>query len=295
MIKERQSVVFLRYGWLDVIDGAFVLVDTKGVRTQIPVGAITCIMLETGTSVTHEAVKLAARVGCRLLWVGDGGVRLYAAGQPGGARADRLLYQAALALNETARLNVVRKMYAVRFGDEPPKNRSVDQLRGIEGARVRKLYEVIAARHGLQWRARRYDAADWEHADAANRCLSAATSCLYGICEAAILAAGYSPAIGFIHTGKPQSFVYDVADLVKFDTVVPVAFRIAATKPAEPERAVRRACRDSFREARVLRRAIPLIEEVLDAGGLERPKRPPPDAVAIALPNKESTGDAGHR
>ena len=295
MIKERQSTVFLRYGRVDVIDGAFVLVDAKGIRTQIPVGALTSIMLETGTTVTHEAVKLAARVGCLLLWVGDGGVRLYAAGQPGGARADRLLYQAALALDGTARLNVVRKMYAVRFGEEAPKNRSVDQLRGIEGARVRKLYELIASRYGLQWKARRYDATDWDQADVPNRCLSAATGCLYGICEAAILAAGYSPAIGFIHTGKPQSFVYDVADLMKFETVVPVAFRIAAMHPQNPERAVRHACRDSFREARVLKRVIPLIEEVLEAGGLERPKGVTPEAVAAALPNKESIGDAGHR
>jgi len=295
MIKERQSTVFLRYGELDVIDGAFVLVDSKGVRTQIPVGALTCIMLETGTTVTHEAVKLASRVGCLLLWVGDGGVRLYAAGQPGGARADRLLFQAALALDDTARLNVVRKMYEVRFGEEAPRNRSVDQLRGIEGARVRKLYEVIAARHGLQWRARRYDAGQWDLADVPNRCLSAATSCLYGICEASILAAGYSPAIGFIHTGKPQSFVYDIADLVKFETVVPVAFRIAAGKPKNPEQAVRHACRDSFRETRLLKRIIPMIEEVLDAGGLERPKSATAESVAPALPNKQSIGDAGHR
>ena len=46
-----------------------------------------------------------------------------------------------------------------------------------------------------------------------NRCLSAATACLHGLTEAAVLAAGYAPAIGFLHTGKPLSFVYDIADL----------------------------------------------------------------------------------
>ena len=37
-------------------------------------------------------------MGTLLVWVGEAGVRLYSSGQPGGARADRLLYQARLAL-----------------------------------------------------------------------------------------------------------------------------------------------------------------------------------------------------
>jgi len=288
-------MVFLRYGELDVIDGAFVLVDSKGVRTMIPVGSLACIMLETGTRVSHEAVKLAARVGCLLLWVGDDGVRLYAAGQPGGARSDRLLYQASLALDDSARLRVVRKMYSLRFKDEPPQNRSIDQLRGIEGVRVRKIYEVLAQQYRVEWNARRYDQNEWDKADIPNRCLSSATACLYGISEASILAAGYSPAIGFIHTGKPQSFVYDLADIVKFETVVPIAFATAAKKPDKPESAVRYACRESFRKTKILKRLIPLIDEVLDAGGLERPKAETPESAPMAIANKESIGDVGHR
>lgn len=288
-------MVFLRYGELDVIDGAFVLVDSKGVRTMIPVGSLACIMLETGTRVSHEAVKLAARVGCLLLWVGDDGVRLYAAGQPGGARSDRLLYQASLALDDAARLRVVRKMYALRFKDEPPQNRSIDQLRGIEGVRVRKIYEVLAQQYRVEWKSRCYDQSEWDKADIPNRCLSSATACLYGISEASILAAGYSPAIGFIHTGKPQSFVYDLADIVKFETVVPIAFATAAKKPDKPESAVRYACRESFRKSKILKRLIPLIDEVFDAGGLERPKAETPESAPMAIANKESIGDAGHR
>jgi len=293
-MKDRVSVVFVEKGNLDVLDGAFVVVDKNGVRTHIPVGAVACLMLEPGTRVSHMAVMLAARVGCLLVWVGDGGVRLYASGQPGGARADRLLYQAKLALDDSARLKVVRKMYTLRYGEEPPERRSVEQLRGIEGVRVRKMYEMLARQYGVTWKSRNYDYTEWESGDIPNRCLSSATACLYGICEAAILAAGYAPAVGFIHTGKPQSFVYDIADIFKFETVVPVAFRIAAKKPVQPERDVRLACRDSFRQSRILRRIIPTIEEVLTAGGLERPKAHE-EAVEIAIPNKEGSGDAGHR
>ncbi|MBA4422675.1 MAG: subtype I-E CRISPR-associated endonuclease Cas1 [Syntrophus sp. (in: bacteria)] len=293
-MKDRISVIFVEKGNLDVLDGAFVVIDKNGVRTHIPVGGVACLMLEPGTRVSHMAVMLAARVGCLLVWVGDGGVRLYAAGQPGGARADRLLFQAKLALDDTARLKVVRKMYALRFKDEPPERRSVEQLRGIEGVRVRKMYELLARQYGVTWKSRNYDYTEWESGDIPNRCLSSATACIYGICEAAILAAGYAPAIGFIHTGKPQSFVYDIADIFKFETVVPVAFRIAAKCPNQPEREVRLACRDSFRQSRILHRIIPTIEEVLTAGGLERPK-PHEEAVEMAIPNKEGIGDAGHR
>lgn len=281
-------------GNIDVLDGAFVVVDKNGVRTHIPVGGLVCIMLEPGTRVSHAAVTLASRVGCLLIWVGDSGVRLYASGQPGGARADRLLYQAKLALDDEARLKVVRKMYEMRFKEKPPEKRSIEQLRGIEAVRVRKMYELFARQYGVKWVCRNYDYDEWESGDVPNRCLSSATACLYGITEAAILAAGYAPAVGFIHTGKPQSFVYDIADFFKFETVVPVAFRIASKNPKEPEREVRIACRDTFRQSRLLHRIIPTIEEVLSAGGLPFPKRPE-ESVEPAIPNKESIGDAGHR
>lgn len=293
-IKDRVSVLYVEKGNLDVIDGAFVVVDKTGVRTHIPVGGVVCLMLEPGTRVSHAAVCLASRVGCLLVWIGDGGVRLYASGQPGGARADRLLYQAKLALDDNARLKVVRKMYAMRFKEEPPERRSVEQLRGIEGVRVRKMYELLARQYKVEWKHRNYDHSEWGSGDVPNRCLSSATACLYGICEAAILAAGYAPAVGFIHTGKPQSFVYDIGDIFKFDTVVPVAFKIAAKKPGNPEREVRLACRDTFRQSGLLKRIIPTIEEVLSAGELSVPK-PSDESVAPAIPNKEGVGDAGHR
>jgi len=294
MMRDRVSMIFIEYGQIDVVDSAFVVIDKNGVRTHIPVGGVACIMLEPGTRVSHAAAALAARVGTLLVWVGEAGVRLYASGQPGGARSDRLLYQAKLALDDTARLKVVRKMYEFRFGEKSPERRSIEQLRGIEGARVRKMYELLAQRYGLKWDKRQYDPNNWDRSDLLNKCVSAANACLYGITEAAVLAAGYAPAIGFIHTGKPLSFVYDIADLFKFTTVVPVAFHVAARKPQEPERAVRLACRDIFRREKTLERIIPTIEQVLAAGEMQ-PPTPHEEAVPIAIPNPESIGDVGHR
>jgi CRISPR-associated protein Cas1 len=293
-IKNRISLIFLRYGQIDVKDGAFVLIDANGVRTHIPIGSVACLMLEPGTRISHAAIKLASEVGTLVVWVGEAGVRLYSAGQPGGARSDRLLYQAKLALDEELRLKVVRKMFELRFGEPAPQRRSVDQLRGIEGVRVRETYKLFARQYGVKWNGRKYDPKDWMKGDVANQCISAATSCLYGITEAAILAAGYAPAVGFLHTGKPLSFVYDIADILKFETVVPVAFKVAASEPSSPDRAVRIACRDQFRQQKTLGRLIPLIEEILAAGEIERPL-PPEDAQPPAIPEPESIGDSGHR
>ncbi|MHB1203294.1 MAG: type I-E CRISPR-associated endonuclease Cas1e [Acidithiobacillus sp.] len=293
-IKERLSILFVEKGQLDVLDGAFVVVDKNGVRAHIPIGGVACLMLQPGTRISHAAAALAARVGTLLVWVGEAGVRLYSSGQPGGARSDRLLYQAKLALDDTARLKVVRKMYAIRFGEEPPSRRSVEQLRGIEGVRVREMYKRLSTKYGVAWKARNYDTQDWDRGDLPNRCLSAATACLYGVTEAAVLAAGYAPAVGFIHTGKPLSFIYDIADVFKFETVVPVAFRIAAKNPAQAEQQVRLACRDVFRETRLLDRIIPAIEEILAAGEIA-PPAPPEESVPPAIPNPKEIGDAGHR
>lgn len=294
-IKDRNSMIFIGKGRIDVRDGAFVVIDeVNGERMHIPVGSVVCIMLEPGTRISHAAVKLAAATGTLLIWVGEAGVRLYSVGQPGGARSDKLLYQAKLALDDELRLKVVRKMFEIRFQEAAPQRRSVDQLRGIEGARVRATYKLLAKQYGVEWNGRKYDPKDWAKGDVINQCISAATSCLYGVTEAAILAAGYAPAIGYLHTGKPLSFVYDIADLIKFDTVVPVAFKIAAKHPKQPDQEVRLACREVFRTSKTLRSLIPLIEEVLAAGEI-LPPAPPADSQPPAISEPASIGDEGHR
>lgn len=297
-LKDRSAMVFVEHARLDVKDGAFVAIDAESMRTHIPVGGVACIMLEPGARISHAAVALAARAGTLVTWIGEGGVRLYSAGQPGGARADKLLWQAATALNDSARLKVVRAMYAYRFGEEPPVRRSIDQLRGIEGQRVKQSYNLLAKKYGVTWKHRKYDPKDWDASDIPNRCLSAATSCLHGISEAAVLAAGYAPAIGFLHRGKPRSFVYDIADLWKTEIVVPIAFRISAeeqqgTLNMPPERAVRHACRDTFRSTGLLKKIIPIIEEIIAAGGLPIPSESP-EGQNAAIP-EVVTGDVGHR
>jgi CRISPR-associated protein Cas1 len=279
-IRERASILFIEHGRIDINDQAFAVFDAENGCTHIPVAGLACLMLEPGTRISHAAVVLAAKVGTLLVWTGEAGVRLYSVGQPGGASARHLLYQAKIAVDETARLKVVRAMYAMRFEEAAPDRRSIDQLRGLEGVRVREIYRKLADEYGVEWHGRRYEANNFRAADVPNQCISAATACLYGLTEAAILAAGYAPQIGFLHRGRAQSFVYDIADLFKFETVVPEAFcvaaRVAKGDDVGPiERATRIACRDAFRKTRLLDRIIPAIHDVLAASGIDVPEDAP--------------------
>jgi CRISPR-associated protein Cas1 len=151
----------------------------------------------------------------------------------------------------------------MRFDEWPGDDLTIEQLRGMEGARVRKAYAEASARWGVAWEGRVFDRDQWDASDVVNRALSAANACLYGLCHAAILSTGYSPGLGFIHTGKQLSFVYDIADLYKTEISIPVAFAIARESPPQVERAARLACRDRFRQSKLLGRIVPDLQKLL--------------------------------
>lgn len=257
------------YGWLyvehaivDREDNAIVIVNEEG-RTAAPCAGLAFLMIGPGVSITHAAVRVLAENGCLMGWTGERGVRLYASGVGETRSSRRLLHQARMWADETTRLLVVRNLYQARFPEPLPPGLSLRQIRGMEGMRVRRAYAEAAERTGLPWSGRSYRRDQWDHADPINRALSSANACLYGICHAAIVSAGYSPAIGFIHTGNLLAFVYDIADLYKAQLCIPTAFDIVAQSPLEVERRVRIALRDAFHSQRILQRIIPDIHRVL--------------------------------
>jgi len=211
-----------------------------------------------------------------------------------GDRAAALLRQARLVSDEALRLEVVKRMYRMRFRERLPAGLTVQQLRGREGIRVREAYARASRDSGVPWTGRSYDRKDWRSTDPVNRALSAANSCLYGICHAAILSVGYSPALGFIHTGKQLSFVYDIADLYKVELTIPLAFRMAAGDSKELERQVRLQCRDVFRESRLIQRIIPDIRQALGEGAGDEefvPDEDPALPTDLWTPTAEMTPD----
>ena len=264
--RDRWSYVYLEKGRMEVAGTGlkFYQKGQDGV-VPIPIDQLAVVMLGPGTTITHAAVKALAQNNSLLAWTGEQGVRLYAANTGGTFSARRVIRQAALVSDERSRLEVARRMYQFRFQERLPDDASIEAIRGMEGIRVRRAYAEAALEYGVEWKGRNYDQNDWFQADPINRALSTATACLYGVCHAGILSAGYSPALGFIHTGKMLSFVYDIADLYKTQIVVPLAFRIVSEDAGNLERTVRLACRDAFAASRIMNRILPDIAEVLDA------------------------------
>lgn len=241
---------------------AIMLVDEHG-KVPVPVAALSALMLGPGTSVTHAAMVALADTGCSAVWVGEGMARFYAAGSGETNRGANTMAQAEAWALPHLRLQVVQRMYRQRFVEKLDPELSIEQIRGKEGVRVREAYARAAQLTGVPWAGRSYDRGNWASADPVNRALSAGSACLYGLCHGAIVAAGFSPALGFIHTGRMLAFVYDVADLYKADTVIPAAFETVAESTDAVESRVRRRCRAAFRERRVLERVIPDIQRAL--------------------------------
>lgn len=254
-----------------MIDACLVLSDSEhGARLEIPGRATTTILIGPGTAITTDAVRLAASYGVQLIWTGEHGVRCYSAGRAWTQNAQWLERQVRLWAEPQQRLSVARKMFTFRF-QATLERRSIEQLRGIEGARMREFYKQTARMFSIRWSGRRYPGGGTvTEFDAPNIALNVANTCLYGLTEAAVHALGLSPALGFIHSGSSIAFVLDIADLYKTELVIPACFGLVARMGADGtvwptlERDVRRLMRDEFRSGTLLDRMVKDIEGLLD-------------------------------
>lgn len=262
-LRDSLSYLYLEHVRVQQKYKAVECIDKEG-RTMIPAAALSVLMLGPGTAITHAAVKALADNGCLVVWSGEDGMRCYAQGGGETRKAYHLLRQAELVGDPKRRLQVVLRMYRRRFGGELEPGLNLFQIRGKEGARVRNAYAEASRKYGVPWHGRRYDRSSWNSGDPINRALSAANALLNGLCHTAIVSGGYSPALGFIHTGKQLSFVYDIADLYKIETTVPLAFQVVAESTEKIGPRVRAACREVFREHQLLKRILPDIDTVLD-------------------------------
>lgn len=262
-LRDSLSYHYIEHAIVDRKQNAIEYIQESG-RTLVPAAAISLIMLGPGTSLSHAAMKVLMENGCSILWVGEDGIRCYGEGLGETRRAYHLIRQAELVCDPQKRERVVRNMYNYRFQEHLVPGLSLAQIRGKEGVRVREAYAQASQKYGVEWRGRRYNRSDWGQADTINRTLSAANALINGICHAAIVAGGYSPALGFIHTGRMLSFVYDIADLYKTELTIPAAFEVVAESKEQTESRVRTLCRERFKEFRLLNRILPDIDRLLE-------------------------------
>lgn len=262
-LRDSLSYVYAEHAIVERESSAIQLISKEG-RTLIPVASLCLLMLGPGTSITHAAIKVLSENGCSILWTGEDGMRLYGQGLGETRRAAHLIRQAELVCDHEQRIRVVKKMYQKRFDNPIDEAMSLPQIRGMEGSRVRSLYFEMSRKFGVPWNGRVYDPKEWGRADPINRALSAANALLNGLCHAGIVSGGYSPGLGFVHTGRHLSFVYDIADLYKAEFTIPIAFEVVAESILHIDRRIRERCREKFLSGRLLERILPDIDDLFD-------------------------------
>lgn len=263
-VADRITFLYVEHALLSRQDSAVTIASDRGV-VHVPAAQLTCLLVGPGCRLTHHAVMLLADSGTTIAWVGEKGVRFYAGGR-GLSRSSRLLEaQARLVTNTRSRLAVARAMYEMRFPGEDVSRLTMQQLRGREGARVRRLYREHSERTGVEWRRRDYRPDDFDASDAVNKALSAANAALYGVAHSVIVALGASPGLGFVHTGGDLAFVHDVADLYKARTSIPVAFDVAAAASEDDDVGplARRMMRDAMVQEHVLEECVRDVRRLL--------------------------------
>ena len=255
-LRDSISYIYVEHCIIEQDDQSIVIIQKDG-RVPVPVASLTVLFVGPGTSVTHAAIKAASDNGCMIIWCGERGSKFYCVGMGETRSAANLLNQAKLCMDEELHIKVVHRMYQRRFPDIPTTGMSLQQIRGMEGIRVRQAYALASKNSGVKWAGRDYKQTNWEDADDINRALSLANTYLYGLCHAAIVTLGYSPGLGFVHTGKLLSFVYDVADLYKANTTIPAAFEVVKNGYEDIGKNIRVICRKYFKSQNVLKR-IPI-------------------------------------
>lgn len=269
---SRHGLLWLDRGALSVEDGCLKFITAGGSLEKgayrIPHQATSMVLLGPGSTVSHDALRLLARHGTLLAAVGEDGIRCYTAPPLGPDRSDVARRQAEAWANRKARLDIARKMYAWRLGEVLP-HRDIAVLRGIEGARMKQTYKLMAQRFGVRWKGRRYDRSKPNASDEANQAINHAATAVQAAATIAVTALSALPQLGFIHEDSDQSFVLDIADLYRDTVTLPVAFAVAKeaeTNFKDPiDRLVRRGAGRVFRKEQVIDSMIQRIKELFPA------------------------------
>jgi len=276
---DRHGLLWLKRGRLAVEDGNLVFTtagteELESGRYDIPFQKISNILLGPGGVVSHDALRLLARQQTGLLAIGANGVRLYAVSMPSGPdRNERARHQARLWADEETRTEITRRMYAMRMGgDLPAHARDLDSLRGMEGQRMKRVYENLADQYDVEWSGRRYDRNDPESDDPINKAINHAATAIYASARIAVAVTGAIPQLGFIHESSGHAFALDIADLHRASTTLPIAF--AAVKQFERsgqplERITRYHAGETLRKRRIIPEMIDQIKDLLDPDGSE--------------------------
>lgn len=231
-VKDRYPYVYLEHGRLEVDDSSVKWIDSECHVVRIPIGLVAAILMGPGTTITHEAVKILSAAGCTVCWIGAEGLAFYASGVSPTSDSRNLLRQITMSSNPDCRLLVARRMFSQRFPGVDLNDKTLPEMMGMEGIRVRTLYSEMSQRYGVTWVGRSYVPGRPQSSDLVNAILTFCNGLLYGVVTTVIVAMGYSPRVGFVHSGSPMPFVYDISDLYKKFLTIDLSFCMASKMEA---------------------------------------------------------------
>ncbi|MCG8555117.1 MAG: type I-E CRISPR-associated endonuclease Cas1e [Proteobacteria bacterium] len=270
--RDRHGLLWLGRGQLYVVEGTLRFkcagfYDLDPGDYAIPFQLLTCLMLQPGTSVTHDVLRLCAAHGTGVVAVGEGGTRFFASAPQSTHESARARRQARLWADEDSRNMLARRLYAWRLGELFPEA-AISVLRGMEGARMKETYRRLAQQHGVQWRGRRYDRDNPTAADLANQAINHAVTAVEATAMVAVVVTGAIPQLGFIHEDAGHAFTLDVTDLFRDSVTLPVAFASAKQAARHPgddiERITRRLAAKTLRQNKTVLEMIDRIKELFD-------------------------------
>ncbi|WP_017938162.1 type I-E CRISPR-associated endonuclease Cas1e [Zestomonas thermotolerans] len=273
-VKDKYPFLYLERGRLEIDDSSIKWIDADGNVVPLPVATLNALLLGPGTTVTHEAVKTAVAANCSICWVGEDSLLFYAAGFLPTADTRNLKRQIELASDAQQSLEVARRMFARRFPDAELQGKTLQEMMGMEGHRVRALYQQKAEEYQVGWKGRQFTPGKFELSDVTNQVLTATNAALYGILCSAVHSMGYSPHIGFIHSGSPLPFIYDLADLYKESLCIDLAFSLTRELAGRYDKhKVSAAFRRRVLDANLLTRIGDDIQEIFGEGNARRRRK----------------------
>ncbi|MBU2788185.1 type I-E CRISPR-associated endonuclease Cas1 [Acidithiobacillus sp. VAN18-1] len=225
-VRDKYPFLYLERGRLEIDDSSIKWIDGSNNVVPLPVATLNALLLGPGTTITHDAVRTAAAANCAVCWVGEDSLLFYAAGFLPTADTRNLKKQIELSANPKKAIEVARRMFARRFPDADLKDKTLQEMMGMEGNRVRILYQAKAEQYQVGWKGRSFTPGKFQTSNLTNQILTSTNAALYGILCSGVHSMGYSPHIGFIHSGSPLPFVYDLADLYKADLCIDLAFHL---------------------------------------------------------------------
>jgi CRISPR-associated protein Cas1 len=283
MARDRWTPIYLEHGRLEVDDASVKWISSTGTLCRLPVATISAVLLGPGTTVTHAAMKACANSNTPVCWIGEDGLRFYAFGLAPNHANDMPRYHAALWADKKRRTEIARRMFKQRFPEIEVAGKSIKELRGMEGLRVRTLYAQMGLQYGVTWKGRNYQVSNWDLADGINQALSTTNASLYALTAAVVCSLGYLPSLGFVHDAGTLPFIYDVADLYKHLTSIPAAFEAIRQDPQDDGELARKLLKQHIEEEKLLQRMPKDLEALLETPTVDQSapgSNTPPSAIA---------------